>query len=158
MMNATVSVELANRLEITDFLSRYAIAVDTRDWAALECCFTPKATGDYGERRGVATDRAAMVAICRGALTGPDFSHHLAGTVVIDLDGHHARSTARVQAQHYFRDTPGGDLSTVWGIYHDRLERPEDGWRIVERTLETRWTSGNLGVFAAAEARAASGR
>ncbi len=153
-----MSIELADPLEITDFFSRYAIVLDTRDWAALECCFTPKGTGDYGERRSVATDRAAIVAIYRGALTGLDSSHHLAATVVIDHDGYHARSTAHVQAQHYFQDTPGGDVFAAWGIYHDRLERTEADWRIVGRTLETHWTSGNLGVFAAAEARAAPGR
>ena len=149
MMNPTVSVELTDRLEITDFAGHYAIARGTRRWAALECCFTPKATGDCCERRGDATHRATMVTICRGALTGLDSSQHLVGTVVIDLDGYHPRSTAHVQTQHYFRDTPGGGLFTVWGSYHNSLRSTEAGWRIIERALETRWTSGNLGAFAA---------
>ncbi|MDQ3145604.1 MAG: nuclear transport factor 2 family protein, partial [Actinomycetota bacterium] len=35
--------ELADRLEIDDLLTRYAVAIDTKDWGLLATCFTPDA-------------------------------------------------------------------------------------------------------------------
>ncbi len=35
--------ELSDRAHIHDLLTRYAIAIDTRDWKLLDSCFTPDA-------------------------------------------------------------------------------------------------------------------
>ena len=38
---------LVDRQQLVDVSTRYATALDTRDWALLQSCFVPDAVGDY---------------------------------------------------------------------------------------------------------------
>ena len=46
-MTTEVPVRIADRLEIDDLLTRYTVAIDTKDWDLLATCFTPDAHIDY---------------------------------------------------------------------------------------------------------------
>lgn len=149
----TASLEtLVVRQEIVDLLTRYATALDTRDWPLLASCFTEDATAEYrgfGERR---EGYAAIEAGLRNALDGLDSSQHIVTNHVVRIDGHTAHTTCYLQAQHFRRGTEGGDTFTVGATYRDRLVHDEHGWRIAERLLEPTWIEGNRAVFAAARA------
>jgi 3-phenylpropionate/cinnamic acid dioxygenase small subunit len=45
--------ELSDRIEIDDLLTRYATAIDTKDWQLFETCFTADAFIDYTDAGGV---------------------------------------------------------------------------------------------------------
>jgi 3-phenylpropionate/cinnamic acid dioxygenase small subunit len=130
---------LADRLEITDLLNRYATAQDTRDWALLASCFTDDAKLDY-DTSGT-FDRADFVAHCEAGLAPMKATQHLVSNHVVTVDGDRAQSTSYVVAQHVL----GDDVTfTLGGTYHDLLVRTPEGWRIAGRRFVTSWSAGRL--------------
>jgi ketosteroid isomerase-like protein len=148
---------VADRLEITEVLYRYALALDAHEWDKLRTVFTDDAVADFLELGGVNEGLEAITALISGVLSGLDASQHLIGCPVATVDGDTATSTCYLQAQHVFKGAPGGDHFLVGGTYVDRLVRTPDGWRIVHRTLHASWMDGNPEVFTAAAERLAAG-
>jgi 3-phenylpropionate/cinnamic acid dioxygenase small subunit len=144
---------LTDRLEINDLLIRYAVSLDSRDWAQLATCFTEDAVAEYGELAGRNDGRDEIVATCRHALEGLDASQHIVGNFVIATDGDAGTASCYLHAQHYLVSANGTNTFVVGGTYHDRLIRSPEGWRIAHRRLEVTWTDGNAGIFAEAERR-----
>jgi hypothetical protein len=140
--------DLADHAAINAVLTRYATALDARDWSLLDTVFTPDAVGHYGGRvAGRYDGRAAIVALVRDALTGLTASQHILANPRVTLAGDTAESRVELHAQHYLPGrTRGGSTFEVGGTYHDRLLRTPDGWRITHRRLEVAWTKGNIGV------------
>lgn len=135
-----------DRSEVANLLARYAIALDTRDWALLATCFTPDATYRFAHT-GDVTGVAEIVAVCRHSLEPLDASQHLVGAASIEVEGDHARSRCPFQAQHVRGGLDGGHLYIVAGTYRDELRRTEAGWRIEHRELQRVWTDGNPAVL-----------
>jgi len=135
---------LIDRQEIADLCARYTFALDTRDWALLESCFTaaPAFVHPGGRLEGF----EAILARSRGALESLDASQHLLGNVVAEVDGDTARATCYFQAQHVRAGTPGGDTYIIAGSYADTLARTPDGWKIAERVQVYLWRDGNRAV------------
>ncbi len=123
---------LRDQLEIRELLARYANALDDRDWKRLASCFTPDATGDYGNV-GSYEGFAAIEALCRNTLEPLDASQHLVGSIEIELSGDSARARCAFLAQHTRRGCEGGDNYTLGGSYRDELVYTPDGWRIRHR-------------------------
>lgn len=147
-MTATELTTVRDRADIADLCARYAVALDSADWALLRTCFADDAEVVYGDGPPLRGPHA-VEEVCRGALDPLDASQHLVGTVLVDVDGDDATSTCYLHAQHVRHGTPGGDTFVVAGTYRDRLRRRPDGWRIVHRTLEVTWTAGNPDVLSA---------
>lgn len=142
-MNADIQW-LTDRQEIADLCARYTFALDTKDWALLESCFTgaPAFVHPGGRLEGF----EAILTRARGALESLDASQHLLGNVVADVDGDTARSTCYFQAQHVRTGTPGGDTYIIAGSYTDTLARTHSGWKIAERVQVYLWRDGNRAV------------
>ena len=143
----TTLTELLDRQEITEVCYRYAISLDSADWAALSTCFTPDAVAHYrsgGPSRGY----PAIESRVRSALAPLAASQHLVSNVVVSIAGDTAESVCYLQAQHVRPGTDGGDRYIVAGKYLDRFVRTADGWRIAERRLQIAWTKGNPAVLA----------
>jgi 3-phenylpropionate/cinnamic acid dioxygenase small subunit len=140
--------ELRDQREIEALLSRYASALDARDWERLESCFTETAVADYGGLLGRREGAGSIVAACRSVLEPLDASQHLIGTIEIQLGGDEARSQCAFQAQHVRRRVEGGANFTVGGHYRDELVRTPAGWRIHRRELVATWHDGNPRVVA----------
>jgi ketosteroid isomerase-like protein len=149
---------VADRLEITEVLYRYAMALDSHDWEGLKSVFTPDAVADFLDLGGVNEGLDAITALIAGVLSGLDASQHLIGCPLATVDGDTATATCYLQAQHVFKGAPGGDHFLVGGTYVDRLVRTADGWRIVHRTLHASWMDGNPEVFTAAAERLAASK
>jgi 3-phenylpropionate/cinnamic acid dioxygenase small subunit len=136
-----------DRQAIVDVCTRYALALDTRNWALLRDCFIAEATARY-EGRDDAIGYQSIEDTCRNALEPLAASQHLLGNHLVTLGGDQAESTCYFQAQHIRNGLAGGNAYVVAGRYDDRFVRTESGWRIAERRLSVMWTSGNEAVLA----------
>ena len=138
-MTTEVPVRIADRLEIDDLLTRYTVAIDTKDWDLLATCFTPDAHIDYrasGGAEGTYPDVAAWLAETLAAF--PMTQHFCTNrTVTLSADA------ATVRSYFYnpmgFPDADGQKLMFIGGYYNDRMVRTSDGWRIAERVEEMAW-------------------
>ena len=136
--------QLTDRQEIADLCVRYTFALDTRDWALLESCFT--GTPAFVHPGGRLEGFEAILARSKGALESLDASQHLLGNVVAEVVGDTARSTCYFQAQHVRTGTAGGDTYIIAGSYADTLARTPSGWKIAERVQVYLWRQGNRAV------------
>jgi 3-phenylpropionate/cinnamic acid dioxygenase small subunit len=132
--------EVADRLEIDDLLTRYAVAIDTKDWGLLATCFTPDAHVDYsavGGAKGAYPEVAAWLA---ETLAMFPMTQHFVTNRYVRLDGDVATGRSYFYNPMGSPDGDGGlSLFFVGGYYNDVFRRTGDGWRIVERVEENAW-------------------
>ena len=127
---------LSDRVEIEDLLTRYAHAVDTRDWDLYRSVFTPDALIDYTSSGGPAGDLDKTVAFLKVALDHFEMTQHL----ISNVDARLGDDTAEVTA--VFNNPmrlPGGTVWFTGGRYHHDLVRTEDGWRSHRLVEESLW-------------------
>ncbi len=123
----------ADRLAISEILSRYSWAICDRDWDAYLACFTDDGQVDYstaGGPVGSAGDAAAWLGQI-GAGFDVMISH--GGNVVIDFDGPDA---AQVRSIYRMTMRIPGETPTyleACGYYRDTHARTAAGWRIANR-------------------------
>lgn len=133
----TPPLDLADRAALVDLASRYAHAVDSRDFERLRDVFTAAAVLDTGRgiRNGVDEVLTAMEGLRRYHATT-----HVLGQQLVEPTGDGARGITYCTAHHL---TVDGDRRTdkVMHIhYHDEFVRTDDGWRIAARRLDIAWT------------------
>jgi 3-phenylpropionate/cinnamic acid dioxygenase small subunit len=139
--------QVADKLEITDTLCRYATALDTRDGELLNEVFVEDAVFEIGAGVGHYEGVTAIADVVTLFLGGLEASQHILTNFVIELEGDEASSSCYLHAQHYMPDQrTGGNTLEIGGTYHDKLVRTEAGWRIRERELKVTWTEGNHGI------------
>ena len=136
---------LLDEREILQVVTRYARALDTKEWALLDDVFVPDATGDLASPTPLVGVDAIRTRI-RAALEHLDASQHLVGNHEIQVDGDDATHRCYLQAQHVRQAAAAGPNYIVAGRYEDRFRRTDQGWRIVHRALVVMWTEGNVGV------------
>lgn len=146
--------EIADRIEIDDLLTRYATAVDTRDWDLYQTVFTADALIDYTSSGGIRGGVAEMTKWLSDALSIFSMSQHLVTNRDIRVAGDTATSRS------YFYNPMGRtkrdgtlELMFVGGFYRDQLRRTADGWRIAERIQDTAWLSSAPGTTGAPGSR-----
>ena len=134
---------LADRLEIDDLLTRYAVALDTEQWDLLDTVFAADAAIDYTSAGGIKGTFPEVKKWLAETLAGFPVKQHLVTNKQVTLGGDEAKAFT------YFYNPMGlprkdgtVKLFFVGGYYHDRLRRTPDGWRIVERVEETAWMDG----------------
>ncbi len=138
--------ELLARQEITELLTRYTRAIDTRTFDDLDDVFTAEAILDYTTVGGPREARDPVKAWLEKGLAGFDRFQHVLGQVQITFDPAPGAPTA-ARATAYFTNpmigkNPDG-TETLWefgGYYHHTLERTRDGWRSVALVEEIVWT------------------
>jgi hypothetical protein len=136
---------LSDRLEIEGVLTRYAWALDAREFDRLDDVFTPDAFVDYTSAGGVKGPFPEVKAWLMSVMPHFPAYQHLVTNKDITIDG----DTATSRAAFYNpmgQPTEGGGLSLffVGGEYHDKLVRTPQGWRINERIEKTVWMDGNV--------------
>lgn len=133
--------ELADRAAIGDLLLRYFRAMDRHDMDLARACFADEARLSYGD--AFDGDPNAFVAWVSSpeVLGGVERTMHFAGNTLIEFDGDVAYSEVYALAQHTAKAGHRweGAFVTMWLRYIDRLERRDDGWRIVHREAITEW-------------------
>lgn len=134
--------EISDRFEIDDLLTRYATAVDQRDWALYESCFTEDAFIDYTSAGGIKGTRADVRAWLEKTMEMFPMSQHLAGNRDIRIDGDTA--TARSVFYNPMALAPGSKEPRLFfegGYYNDELVRTPDGWKIRQRVEESSYST-----------------
>jgi len=151
---------LRARLDVHDVMHRYALAVDTKDWAALRSVFTPEITADFrsfGAKAVWSGPADEWVAQVRSTIEGMDATQHLMANHLYTVEGDGARGTSYIQALHVCRNDWGGDTYTVGGHYEVEMARAAGEWRIARYALVCTWHAGDRHVLKAAARRSAAG-
>jgi len=116
---------ITDRIEITDLLTRYARAVDRRDWDLYRTVFTPGARIDYTSAGGIEAGVHEMCDWLKSALSMFESTQHMVSNVDISIGG----DTAEVEAMfHNPMKLPDGNVWLTGGWYHHRLVRTAGGW------------------------------
>jgi hypothetical protein len=133
---------LIDRLEIDDLLTRYTVALDTRQWDVLATVFTPDATIDYTSSQGIKGRFPEIAAWLEKALTAFTVSQHLLGNRQIALDGDHGTGRTYFFNPNTLTDAAGAEtMLFVGGFYVDKFVRTAGGWRIEDRFEQTVWVN-----------------
>jgi 3-phenylpropionate/cinnamic acid dioxygenase small subunit len=133
--------DVADRIEIDDLLTRYATALDAKDWDLFSTCFTPDAHIDYTAAGGI---KGALPEVRRWlaeVMAGFPMTQHLVTNRAVRVSGDTAVCRSCLFNPMGVRD---GDGMAVWlegGYYRDALVRTADGWRIAERTEEPTYST-----------------
>lgn len=124
----TDMARVADQLEIAALLSRYARAVDTKDWELYRSVFTEDAVIDYSANGIPAGTRDDIAAFLAHAFTAIQMSMHYITNVDVEFDN---SGGATVRAMFYNpMQLPGKtDLSSCGGYYYHEVVRTADGWR-----------------------------
>jgi len=129
-----------DRFEITDVMSSYALALDTKDYPLLRSLFSVDVevtmifesdSPDGGEVK--VTGIEDWIEYVKKALDGTAASQHLLGNPLIHFNGEQAEVRTDLQATEYYRD-PKKAKTTVWGVYETHMVKGET-WKITRHTL-----------------------
>ena len=134
-----------DRFAVIETVDRYAIALDTRDWALLDRVFTPDAVGDFGEFQ--CKDREAIRAMIRSMLGGCGPTQHMLGVYRIEITGNEATCTCSIRAHHVGRGAQSKLEYECFGEYRDRLVRTTGGWRVRHRTMRITHETGDRSIL-----------
>jgi hypothetical protein len=145
---------LLDRSEIGEVLVRYGTALDTRDAALLESCFTADAILEF-DALPVAT-RDQFVERCQN-LDRFTATQHIVANIAVRLDGDTAESTAYAHAMHVWAEDGGRETYLLAGTYTDRWMRTPDGWRIAHRRFRGSWATKSVDVLSPTYHRQAPG-
>jgi hypothetical protein len=136
---------MADRLEIEDVLTRYAWAIDSREFDGLDDVFTPDAFVDYTSAGGIKGKYPEVKAWLASVLPHFPAYQHLVTNKDIRVDGDRATSRSGFYNPMGQSAEDGGmTFFFVGGEYHDELVRTPNGWRIEERVEKTVWMDGNV--------------
>lgn len=145
---------------VSAVLNRYALGIDTRDWALFRSVFAPRLKLDFsawhgGEASEIEAD--SWVEQVKARQSGFNGTQHQMTNQTVVRDGLGARSITYVVARHYLCIDGEHHVQAIGGAYHNRLVVIEGAWRICSARLQVMWTKGDRGLFDIAAARARVG-
>lgn len=140
-MAAMTLQDIADRIEIDDLLTRYATALDAKDWDAWAGCFTPDAWIDYTAAGGIKGRLPEVRQWLAEVMSGFPMTQHLVTNKAVQLAGDTATCRSCLFNPMGVRDGDGMAVFLEGGYYRDALVRTADGWRIAERTEEPTYST-----------------
>lgn len=151
-------MQAEDRLAVHDVMHRYALAIDTKNWALLKTVFADSITADFqsfGSKAVFKGPAAGWIEMIRATIQGMDATQHMMGNHLYHIDANRARGTTYIQARHVCRNTWGGHTYTIGGHYAVDMLREASEWRITAYTLHVTWHDGDRQVLRAAARKAA---
>ena len=137
--------DVSDRIEIQDLLVRYAKAIDEKDWALLDECFTPDAELDYVSSGGIKGPYAEVRVWLEKALAPFPMTVHYVTNSEVELTGDRATArTAVLNPMGFANPDDSLHIFTVGAYYVDELVRTEAGWRIASRREDQAFMEGSL--------------
>ena len=131
---------LADRLAISDFLTTYAHAVDTKDWELYRSCFTDDADIDYTSAGGIRGTLDEIVTWMGATMVMFDATQHLVSNEMVEIDGDTATARAMFyNPMHFVGDNAG--YFDCGGWYNHELVRTDDGWKSRKPWEDFSWTT-----------------
>lgn len=140
-MGAMTLQQIADRIEIDDLLTRYATAVDTKDWPLYETCFTPDALIDYTSAGGIKGTLPAVKQWLAEVMPMFPMTQHVVVNRAVVLTGDTATARSCFFNPMGLREGSGLLLFFEGGYYNDKLVRTGEGWRIAERIEESSYST-----------------
>ncbi|MFI6318605.1 nuclear transport factor 2 family protein [Nonomuraea sp. NPDC050556] len=127
-------------MDFADLLARYAYAIDSGDWDALDDVFTPTATIDYTSAGGIVGPYPEVKKWLAEVLPHWPGRMHLIGAMTVS----HADGEALVKAAFTDALSPSRALVSEGviqggGWYHHTLVRTPEGWRSRRLVEEQTW-------------------
>ena len=133
-----------DHIEIETLLSRYARAIDERDFDLLASVFTHDARIHYDMDQGTRLEFPELAAWLEKALQIFRVTHHVITNPVIEIEADRARSTCYLTCTHVQETLDGREsLIVEGGVYTDLHVRTAEGWRIRQRTLRRAYVNGD---------------
>lgn len=137
--------EISDRIQIDDLLTRYTVAIDTKDWELLDTCFLPDAQVDYTTSGGIKGVYPEVREWLGKALAAFPITQHFISNTVVQLEGDRATSKTYVYNPMCTNKPGGGQhVFNVGAYYIDKLAYTDEGWRIAERYEEQAFFDGSL--------------
>ncbi len=137
--------EISDRIAIQDLLTRYTVAIDTKDWNLLDTCFTPDAHVDYTQSGGTKGAYPEVRKWLSMALSVFPVTQHFISNSTVKIDGDRGTARTYVINPMVFKNPDGSDhIFTVGAYYNDELVWTVDGWRIAQRIEEQAYLDGTL--------------
>lgn len=127
---------LADRQAIRDLVTRYACAIDRRDFETVAACFTPDADTDYTYFKGPIGEVLEKI---RTGVGGFAMTMHVVGNHLAEIHGDEASSETYAVCYHRRRGVADGAQLVVAMRYLDTLVRTPAGWRISRRHATVEW-------------------
>jgi 3-phenylpropionate/cinnamic acid dioxygenase small subunit len=145
-VSTPLTADGADRLAISDLIVKYAWAIDTKDWAALDQVFLPDAWLDYSSNPGGAVGSYPEIrAWLEKSLAPFPITQHLVTNIDVAVDGDRATSRTMVYNPMGAATREGPPhFFFLGGRYDDELVRTADGWRIAKRVETLLWFQGSL--------------
>ena len=139
---------LLDRAQISDVITSFAIALDTRNWVLFRALLAESVEINYPQSVGVATFTAdELRATATGFFGRLDATQHISANHLITIDGDTATCTSTLHAQHYLASAAPNTVQRQIGYYTNELQRFGDGWRITKSRQDVGWQDGNNDVF-----------
>jgi 3-phenylpropionate/cinnamic acid dioxygenase small subunit len=136
---ATSRLTTDDRFDIDDLLTRYASAIDGRDWELLDTVFLHDAHLDYRSAGGIAGEYPAVRRWLTDVLPVFDAMQHHVLNRIVRQNGDEVRATSNFFNVNVLEIAKAPWIFKVGGRYHDRLVLDGGTWRIAERIEETIW-------------------
>jgi hypothetical protein len=139
--------DLQTERELRRLAERYAMAMDTADYAELERVFVPdgalvvRAPGraePMGRFDGPGRDGVGLIAQLLDELYESTM-HHITNQIV-QIDGDRATGRTYCLAYHICNDEQGRRLETIGVYYDENFVRTDDGWRFGVREATRVWS------------------
>ncbi len=140
-MAAITLQDVADRIEIDDLLTRYATALDAKDWELFATCFTPDAFIDYTGAGGIKGNLPEVRAWLAQVMAGFPMTQHLVTNRAVQVSGATATCRSCLFNPMGVRDGDGLAVFLEGGYYRDKLLRTPAGWRIAERIEEPTYST-----------------
>lgn len=128
---------IADRVEITDLMTRIALLLDERRWADVDTVFTDDVimhSPRGGELRGIDD----VLRFLRKGTVEDQHTQHTTTDVVADVDGDRATVSANTLV-YYYRDGQAPHFTGGLRISGTVVRTPA-GWRLREQRIVPAWT------------------
>jgi uncharacterized membrane protein (GlpM family) len=148
-----------DKLAVAETLYRYAVGIDTRDFALYGSIFADEVAIDFTSYSGgqaMTMTREQWVGGVVPLFSGLAATQHSMTNPMASVDGDHATCRMYMQAHHVYDPTDPASWFTIGGYYDDTLVRSPQGpagWLITGVTLTVLWRSGDPAIMVAARRR-----
>ncbi len=148
-----------DKLSVAETIYRYAIGIDTRDFALYRSIFADNVAIDFSSYSGGAASTMTADQWVAGVVplfTGLAATQHSMTNPLAVITGDDATCRMYMQAHHVYDAADPASWFTIGGYYDDTLIRSSDGpagWLITGVTLTVLWRHGDPSIMDAARSR-----
>ena len=149
MIDEKAVQQLIDRAAVSDVVTAYATAVDTRDWELFRSLFADRLHLDFSTfhpslKRDMPFEE--LLEISKN-LASFDATQHLSTNHRVTVDGDRARCVSYMHAGHFMTRDGEKYACFLYGYYTYELQRAGEGWKIDSYGLTVTAEHGDPRVF-----------